>query len=129
MRKDAPRRVQRVSLASAAGRRIRAFREERGWSPEALATMLSIPAAWVRDYEAGVRLPRAYTLHRLANVFSTSVSTLLGDKAPEQPLTEQVLLLQFRRIQGLGLQDRKAVSDLLKTILDSLERARGRAPS
>jgi transcriptional regulator with XRE-family HTH domain len=129
MRKDAPRRLQRASLAATVGRRIRSFREERGWSSEALATMLSIPAAWVRDYESGVRLPRAYTLHRLAEVFSTSVGALLGDSPPEQALTEQVLLLQFRRIQGLGLQDRKAVSDLLKTLLDSLERARGRAPS
>jgi transcriptional regulator with XRE-family HTH domain len=118
------RKLSRAALAVVVGRRVRRFREERNWSVRELATVLEIQEQWIEDYEAGLRLPRTYTLYRLADVFQVSFATLLAEEPPERPLVDDRLLAELRRIQELEVDDRRALAELLRTVASGLGRFR-----
>ena len=86
--------------------------------------MLEIPVRWLEEYEAGLRLPRTYTLYRLADVFQVSFASLLGEEPPERPLVDDRLLAELRRIQRLDVDDRRVLAELLGTVTTGLERFR-----
>lgn len=118
------RKFSRAVLAAVVGRRVRRFREERSWSVRELATVLEIPEKWIEDYEAGLRLPRTYTLYRLADIFQVSFATLLAEDPPERPLADDRLLAVLRRIQELDVDDRRALAELLEAVTAGLARFR-----
>lgn len=118
------RKLSRAALAAVVGRRVRRFREERNWSVRELATVLETQERWIEDYEAGLRLPRTYTLYRLADVFQVSFATLLAEDPPERPLVDDRLLAELRRIQELEMDDRRVLAELLGTVRAGLERFR-----
>lgn len=118
------RKFSRAALAAIVGARVRRFREERNWSVRELATVLEIPVKWIEDYEAGLRLPRTYTLYRLADVFQVSFATLLAEDPPERPLVDDRLLAELRRIQELEVDDRRVLAELLGTVAAGLEKFR-----
>jgi len=113
-----------VELAERIGRRIRAFRRERGWSPEALAISLRCPTDHVAAYEEGRWLAPTYTLRRLADLFGVSIAALVDEEPTEWPLAENRLIAQFRRIQLLPMKDRAAIAEMLAHLLDFWERIR-----
>jgi transcriptional regulator with XRE-family HTH domain len=118
------RKFSRAALAAIVGERVRRFREERNWDIRELATVLEIPVRWLEEYEAGLRLPRTYTLYRLADVFQVSFSSLLGEEPPERPLVDDRLLAELRRIQKLDVDDRRVLTELLGTFTTGLEKFR-----
>lgn len=118
------RKFSRAALAAVVGRRVRYFREERNWSVRELATVLEIPEKWIEDYEAGLRLPRTYTLYRLADIFQVSFATLLAEDPPERPLVDDRLLAELRRIQELDVDDRRILAELLRAVTTGLKRFR-----
>ena len=118
------RKFSRAALAAIVGERVRRFREERNWDIRELATVLEIPVRWLEEYEAGLRLPRTYTLYRLADIFQVSSSSLLGEEPPERPLVDDRLLAELRRIQRLDVDDRRVLTELLATFTSGLERFR-----
>lgn len=118
------RKLSRAALAVVVGRRVRRFREERNWSVRELATVLETQERWIEDYEAGLRLPRTYTLYRLADVFQVSFATLLAEDPPERPLVDDRLLSGLRRIQELEVDDRRVLAELLEAVTAGLTRFR-----
>lgn len=115
------RKFSRTALARTVGERLRRFREERNWKVEELATVLALPSKLIEEYEAGLRLPRTYTLYRLADTFKVSFASLLAEEPPERPLIDDRLLSELRRIQELDLEDRRIVTELLGTVTTGLE--------
>jgi transcriptional regulator with XRE-family HTH domain len=118
------RKFSRAALAAIVGERVKRFREERNWNIRELATVLEIPVRWLEEYEAGLRLPRTYTLYRLADIFQVNFSSLLGEEPPERPLVDDRLLAELRRIQRLDVEDRRVLTELLATFTTGLERFR-----
>ena len=71
-------------MANEFGNRVRALREERGWSQEQLARLAGVPGSWLSMVELGVSdQPSAESLSRLADAFGISVHTLAtGEVVP-----------------------------------------------
>lgn len=101
------------------GRRIQAFREERGWDRRTLAALACVRPAFLHLYEEGRRIPPTRTLQRLAHTFRVPVDALLEWRAGEDPL-----LLRFRSVSALGPVERTVAVLLLDLFLDLL-RVRG----
>jgi transcriptional regulator with XRE-family HTH domain len=118
------RKLSRSLLAATVGERIRQFREERGWDIRGLAARAEIQPSWLEIYEAGLRLPRVYTLYRLADILQVSVASLLEEEAPEMALADRRLLRELRRIQKLDPDDKRAVVELLESVTRGLEELR-----
>jgi transcriptional regulator with XRE-family HTH domain len=108
------------------GKRIQAFRRERRWRREHLASLLEIKMSWLESYEEGRTLPPTYTLYQLAGAFSVSVSALLDDAPHEQPLSLDEALSLLRQVESLSAEDRRAVSGFLRTILDAMTSIKNR---
>lgn len=128
MRKTYPRLSSSAALAAIVGRRIRKFRTEKGMDVRDVAAFLAVPVEWLRDYEAGVRLVRTYTLYQLAELFGVDVGSLLGEEPAEEPVTDVLLLRALRRIQKLGANDRQAIAELLDSLASGLTKLRTLRP-
>ena len=124
MRKLQSRLYSSSELAQVVGGRIQAFRRERRWNREHLASILEIKVAWLQGYEDGRSLPPTYTLYQLAGAFSVSVSAFLDENPEERPLSLSEALSLLRQVEGLQPQDRRAVSAFLRTILKVLQELR-----
>jgi transcriptional regulator with XRE-family HTH domain len=113
-------------LAAVVGARIRAFRRERRWTREHLATLLEIKVSWLAGYEEGRALPPTYTLYQLAGAFGVSVAAFLDETPRDRPLSLDEALALLRRIESLEPADRREVSAFLATLLRVLEAIRER---
>jgi transcriptional regulator with XRE-family HTH domain len=88
------------TLRTALGLRIRAGREQLGWTQERLAAAIGVGAEMLRRYERGAKFPSHLTLLRLAEVLGSSVDHLLGhrpDQATGLPSAEE-LVRAWRRL-------------------------------
>lgn len=85
----------------ALGDRIRALRNEAGWSQAELALHIGVDAGRVSRYESGRITPSADALVRLAESLNISIDHLVIDDIPRRPLhsAEDVL---GDRITSLG---------------------------
>lgn len=61
--------------------KIKALREEKGWTQAELARRLGITRNGVNSWEQGLSIPSPSCLVDLANVFSVSTDYLLGIEA------------------------------------------------
>lgn len=59
------------------GKRLRALREERGWSQVEMADLFAMNRGYLSELETGKRDPSLSVLHNLAVGFDISVSELL----------------------------------------------------
>ena len=59
------------------GNRIRALREERGWSQVEMADLFAMHRGYLSELETGKRDPSLSTLQTLAEGFDISISELL----------------------------------------------------
>jgi transcriptional regulator with XRE-family HTH domain len=59
--------------------RVKALREEKGWSAEQMATALGVPAERYRKYESRSPLPQ-YLIQRFALIVDRSVEFILTGK-------------------------------------------------
>lgn len=59
------------------GKKLRALREERGWSQEEFADRAGLHRTYVSAVERGVRNPTLSVLERLAKALSVSLSELV----------------------------------------------------
>ena len=124
MRRIFARPFSRKQLTELIGSRLSQFRKERGWDRLVLATKLEIPISWIEEYERGLRLPPTYTLCRLAHVLGISVGSLVDDNPTESPLVNEEVLGLLRRLEELPLEDRRALTSLLDSLLGGLEALR-----
>ncbi len=59
------------------GKRLRALREERGWSQEEFADRAGLHRTYVSAVERGVRNPTLSVLERLAKAFGITMAELV----------------------------------------------------
>lgn len=64
------------TLASTLGRRVREFRQARGWSQERLAEQAEMDRSYIAGIELGGRNPSLKALERLARALKISVRDL-----------------------------------------------------
>lgn len=64
------------------GERVRALRNQKGWTIERLAAEIEMDAKAIRAIEAGERFPFRKTLEALARAFDMSVEDLLDGLPP-----------------------------------------------
>lgn len=102
--------------------RIRALREERGWTQKHAAELLGMSSQRLNNYEAGRHEPDLRQVGAMAALYNVSVDYLLGvtnDRTPydNDGVDPEVAM----RIQGLPRLTPEAKADLLKA-LDWIER-------
>jgi transcriptional regulator with XRE-family HTH domain len=100
-------------LAAAVGTRVKALREERGWSQRALAQHLQVSSSTIAKYEAGVHTPPLGVLVRLAAVLDVTLDQLAG-RGDLAPVTDPRLIWCLREIAGMDERSRELVTVTLE---------------
>ncbi|MGA7990282.1 MAG: helix-turn-helix domain-containing protein [Thermoanaerobaculia bacterium] len=106
------------------GPRLRALREERGFTQREFAGRIGATVPQVSRYERGQALPAAETLVAIAGVLAVDFNTLLGvdtSLPPAPPIHDLPVLERFQEIQKLGKLDRDAVIRIIDAVIKSHE--------
>jgi transcriptional regulator with XRE-family HTH domain len=87
------------AAAGALGRQLRAVRQQRALSMQALADQAGISRAWLGEIERGAASPSVDVVRRLANTLGVAVSSLLDGRAAQllvgpQESTRQIQLVR-----------------------------------
>ena len=103
------------ALRRALGKRVRAAREARAWSQEALAEEIGVGGVMLGRYERGEKFPSHLTLLRLAEALGTTTDALLRVPAAARarPLDDASLLRALRR---LSEPQRAAIGALISAL-------------
>ncbi len=101
------------------GARLRAIRDQRGYSQGKLARLAHTHTQSISQIERGVRGITVQQLVKLARVLQVSMDELLGDtKHPVMPLDgDRRLLRRFQRVQQLPPGQKKGILKLLDSAL------------
>lgn len=70
--------MQAIESAKGLGKRIRAWRDQRGWTQEELAEMTGIQVSAISHFETGRRLPSFENLYRLCVQMGCPASYILN---------------------------------------------------
>lgn len=111
-----PRPPKKVVLSKKElGERLRAIREQRGYSQGKLARLLSSHPQSISQIERGLRGLTIQHVVKIARVLQVSTDDILGDgKHAVSPLNgDRSLLRRFQRVQQLPPAQRKSVLKLL----------------
>lgn len=106
--------------AAALAERLRTERQYIGLSQADVADVLGVPRAAVSALETGRRRVTGLELRRLAELYGTSVDTLLGKEAAEDATTTAL----FRAAKGLTADDKEQVLRFAEFL-----KSAGRAPA
>ena len=87
---------------------IKAIRKSKGLSQEELAIKLNVVRQTISKWEMGLSVPDADMLISIAEVFETSVSTLLGETVVETKADELSIISEKLEVINLQLAHRKA---------------------
>lgn len=87
---------------------LRTIRKAKGLSQEELAIRLSVVRQTVSKWEKGLSVPDADMLIRIAEVFETSVSELLGAKISSEADTNNIAEQLSRINEQLAIKNRRA---------------------
>ena len=77
------------------GKRINTARKERGWTSERLAEACSINATYLRQIEAGTRIPSLPVFVSLCEALNVSPTYLLIEVLPQQGNQDMDALLEL----------------------------------
>ena len=100
---------------SSIGKRIRAVREEKGWSQEQFAERIGLSVAYTGMIERGERVPKLETFIRIANTLGTSADILLADVLDSRLDIEASAMNE--RLDKLPDEDRELVFDIADVIV------------
>lgn len=109
-------------LASEFGKRLRAFREERGLSQRDLAERIHTRAPQVSRYETGAYLPNAETLVSIVGALQVDLDALLLGRADGKPgddigIKDLRLLERVRELEKLDRHYRETAIKMLEAII------------
>jgi putative transcriptional regulator len=79
---------------------LKSLRKQKGLSQEDLALQLHIVRQTVSKWEKGLSVPDADLLIKIAEIFETSVSTLLGETI-ESPEDKNIIAQKLERLNAL----------------------------
>ena len=77
------------------GKRINTARKERGWTSERLAEACSINATYLRQIEAGTKIPSLPVFVSLCEALNVSPTYLLIEVLPQQGTQDMDALLEL----------------------------------
>ncbi|MDO5784441.1 MAG: helix-turn-helix transcriptional regulator [Eubacteriales bacterium] len=88
---------------------LKALRQKKGYTQEALAIELHVVRQTVSKWEKGLSVPDADILQRLAEVLEVSVSQLLGADVPDDTQGRNEIAEQLARInEQLAISNRRS---------------------
>lgn len=110
-------------LAAAIGKRLTAFRKERGMTQVELAEKLDVTQALLSKYERGEVRLTSPVIVRLADVLGVSTDALLGvtKAAPKGPPIEKRLMKRLARFDSLPRRRQEALLQTIDVFLQSAE--------
>lgn len=97
------------------GKRIRACREERGWSQEAFAEKIGLSVAYTGMIERGEKVPKLETFIRIANTLEVPADLLLADVLRAQLCVDTSA--RAEAINKLDKEGRDRIYDVIDTLL------------
>lgn len=115
-----PRPPKKVVLTKKQlGERLRAIREQRGYSQGKLARLLGSHAQSISQIERGIRGLTVQQVVKLARALEISADEILGERGHTvSPLSgDRGILRRFLRVQQLPPAQRKSVLKLLDSAL------------
>ena len=100
------------------GKRIRALRDEKGYTREDVASKMQVSFSTVQKWENDERTPTVETLKQIAVFFGTTVAFLLGEN-PSAPSTIESdwpeLVPVLRRAGTLAtVEERKRIARIIR---------------
>lgn len=100
--------------------RLKQGRKDKGLSQQKLAELAEVHYTNVGKYERGEATPSASVLNRIAQALELSpdflINGTLNDKA-NHSITDEELLLQFKRVEQLPETKKKLVKEFLDAFL------------
>lgn len=100
---------------SSIGKRIRAVREEKGWSQEQFAERIGLSVTYTGMIERGERVPKLETFIRITNTLGTSADILLADVLDSRLDIKASAMKE--KLDGLPDEDRELVFDIADVIV------------
>lgn len=94
---------------------LKYYRKRDGLTQEALAKKSNIARSTIANYEQGLRKPDYETLELLADIFNTSITTLLGVDTDYLDKDEVFLIETYRSMEQ---KDKKHLVAYLKAFKD-----------
>lgn len=88
------------------GERIKAFRKDAGMSQEKVAELVGVSRQAVTKWESGKSAPSTENLFKLAEIFKTTVDTLLDSESGGRSAAEELYCL-YRQEEEKRLSDRR----------------------
>ena len=116
-----PRSKAEKAKDSALGKRIAAFRRERGTTQTELAEQLGTTQGIISDYECGKLRPHADMIVRLAKALRVSTDEMLGVKPPSKngATVSRRVLRRLTAIDGLPKRDQDALFRTIDAFLQA----------
>ena len=110
--------MENQEMRKAFGLRVKALRKQRKWTQKELATKVGVRTPQLNKYEAGLHVPPADKLVRLAELFDSTVDYLLtGNSSGEKPLHNVRLMERFQALQEFAADDLEAVIKLIDAMV------------
>lgn len=95
-------------------KKLKTLRELAGMSQKDLADKVGISTVMISQYENGKKMPGRDTLKKLAAVFGTSTSDLLGD-SQEDEMPEEIIILN-RAAKKMSPEKRQQLLEMAKAM-------------
>lgn len=95
-------------------KKLKTLRELADMSQRELADRLGLSTVMISQYENGKKMPSRETLTKIATVFGTSVSDLLGESQDDE-LPEEIIILN-RAAKKMSPENRQKLLDMAKAM-------------
>ena len=101
------------------GEKIKILRKENGLSQDQLSEKINGDGRQISRYENGKMMPSIEAVIKIAKTFNISIDYLLLEDSIRKPLytKENKLLEKFEEIQKLEEEDKKAISQLIDSLI------------
>ena len=101
------------------GRRMKAARENKGYTQEQLAELLNLSVQHVSVIERGIKSPKLDTFVKLANELDTNADYLLSDSlSVSSKITSSEL---YDMMDGISEKEKKRILAVVRVLVDTAE--------
>ena len=99
------------------GEQLKKLRKTRGWTQAQLSKKTGIDKRNLSRYETDTVRPRRTMLEKLADVFEVDADELESISTNQLTIQDPELFEQFRMVEQLGEEDKKAIKCLINAVL------------
>lgn len=101
--------------------RFKYFRDKHGWTQEEVAKKLGLSRPTIAGYESEEksRIPREETLHKIADLYGTTIDDLLGrTNNPETTVKKEAINSAFHKYEELTDEEKEYLDMQLELFRD-----------